>query len=133
MTAEAGPAPDISLLENLKPQYVDLSEVLASESNRRNFSFISEGVNKKLNVVEERLVTKQSFGDDLKFTVDVNLRDSKKAFRVLLSGLENKDDFISLWNLRPHDPQNYPHPFGEIEPNILDEMRSGAMTEGPGK
>ena len=129
MTAETAPTPSVSLLESLKAQYVDFSDALASESNRRNFSYISEGANEKLNVVEERLVAKQSFGDDLKFTVDVNLSDSKKAFRALLRGLEKKEDFLELWNLRPHDPQNYPHPFGEIEPSILD----GLMAEGPGK
>lgn len=128
MSAEAGPAPGVNLLENLKAHY-DLTEALASQSNRWNFSYVTEGANEKLNVVEERLVSKQSFGDDLKFTVDVNLSDSKKAFRALLRGLENEDDFLGLWNLRPHDPQNYPHPFGEIEPSILNGLKSEAVTE----
>ena len=81
MTAEAGPAPDESLLEYLKAQYVNFSDNLASECNRRNFSYSPEVANEKLTAVEKRLVltavekrlvTKQSFGDDLKFTVDVN-------------------------------------------------------------
>ena len=133
MTAEAGPAPDESLLEYLKAQYVNFSDALASECNRRNFSYSPEVANEKLTAVEKRLVTKQSFGDDLKFTVDVNLSDSKKAFRVLLCGLENKDDFLGLWNMRPHDPQSYPHPFGEIEPSILDGLKGGVTAEGQGK
>lgn len=128
MAEEASPVPAVGLLDNLKAQYVDFSDILASESNRRNVSYISEGAGEKLNVVEERQLAKQSFGDDLKFSVDVNLSGSKKAFRVLLSGLENKDDFLGLWNLRPHDPLNYPHPLGEVEPGILDGLKGGVMT-----
>ena len=56
-----------------------------------------------------------SFSEELKFTVPVNLADSKAAFINLLLGFNSPSDFVGLWSFKPHDPWNYPNPIGDVE------------------
>ena len=56
-----------------------------------------------------------SFSEELKFTVPVNLADSKAAFLNLLRGFNSPTDFVGSWTFKPHDPWNYPNPIGDVE------------------
>ncbi len=73
---------------------------------------------------ENKSISQQSFGDDLNFTVDVNLVDSKAAFEVLVGGLDTQVNFLGLWlNMNNSDPCNHPHPMGDLNVAPLDKKR----------
>ena len=81
-------------IEPLKPQKV-LKEVSVSDE-------------------EKALISKQVFGEELDFSVPVNLHDSKQAFLSVVSGLnEDITSFRDLWQeFKPHNPREDYNPMG---------------------
>ncbi len=110
-----------SLLDKLKSSG-SLSDCVALQESQRALPQVSANFD-KLDQAEEKRVKKQRFGDELKFSVSVNLMDSKKAFNSLLAGLEDKDDFLGLWALPDHNPHDLQHPLKDIDPSVLDSLR----------
>lgn len=58
---------------------------------------------KQLSDTEEQQINQWNFDKDLKFSVPVNLRDSKNAYLLLLSDEADRDDtnkeFLQWWGL----------------------------------
>ena len=84
----------------------NLFSVVDSESQRRNVQLMSYSVEEgeELSPSEERKIKEQamSFGEELKFTVPVNLRESKSAFRTVMntdSDPYGSVDLMSVWGL----------------------------------
>ncbi len=72
---------------------------------------------------EEENISQKAFGEEFKFSVDVNLVDSKAAFKILVGGLDSSNDFLGLWNLVNSDPRKHPHPIGDLDISPLDKER----------
>ena len=69
-----------------------------------------------------------SFSEELKFTTPVNLADSKAAFINLLLGFNSPSDFVGSWSFKPHDPWNYPNPFGDVDVANIQHTKSTTTT-----
>ena len=110
---------DINIVETFKTS-MELATYLASEYGKRGMVYVIEGSREELNSQEKRRLAEEDFDQELKFTVPVNLADSKKAFRALVKGLEDRNAFTTVMTLREHDYRDYPHPLGEIEPSIMN-------------
>lgn len=110
-----------SLLDKLKNSG-SLSDCVALQVSQRNLPQVPAEF-QKLDQAEEKRVKKQSFADELKFSVSVNLVESKKAFNSLLSGLEDEDDFLGLWTLPDHNPHELQHPLKAVDPSVLDSLK----------
>ena len=61
---------------------------------------------------EQEKLDKQVFPEDLLFTVDVDLGQSKKAFLNFIKGLDDSAVYDQLWDLQPHNPHTYEAPIG---------------------
>lgn len=76
--------------------------------------------------VEEKFISQKAFGDEFKFTVDVNLVDSKAAFNLLVDGLDSSNDFLGLWKLNDSDPHKHPHPISDRDISVLNRKQKRA-------
>ena len=102
------------LLSDLKSAE-GLASIVSKESTRLNHAFLSQAPGLDLSSKEGEKVSKTIFSDDLKFSVDVNLRDSKKAFQMLIGGLGEPQTFEQLWTLNDHNPRTYQNPIGDVD------------------
>ena len=109
--------------QTMKETSEDLPLLVVSESERRHIPFEVSPSHEKLSLKENEKIVINDFDKrkDLKFTVEVNLRESKRAFQALLSGLSKDADFNDLWSLHDHNPLTFPHPIGgDIDPKVLE-------------
>ena len=87
-----------------------------------------------LTAEEKEKLAAISFSEELKFTVPVNLADSKAAFINLLLGFNSPSDFLGSLTFKPHDPWNYPNPIGDVEvakSNALRLRQPTAINSAP--
>lgn len=96
-----------------------LAGIVSKESSRLNHRFLPQAPGLDLSSNEGEKISKKIFSDDLKFTVDVNLSDSKKAFQMLISGLGDTQNFQELWSLTDHNPRAFPNPIGDVDLSAL--------------
>ena len=101
-----------------------LASIVSKESTRLSHTFLSQAPGLDLSSNEGEKVSKTIFSDDLKFSVDVNLSDSKKAFQMLIGGLGDPQTFEQLWTLNDHNPRTYPNPIGDVD---LSALRLGDL------
>ena len=83
---------------------------------------------------EKHSISQKSFGEELNFTVEVNLLDSKAAFNLLVGGLNASDEFHGLWKSMSNcDPSNHPHPMGDLDVSPLEKKKDdeGKKDAGP--
>ena len=110
---------DVCKLFNDLKSAEELASIVSKESTRLNHNFLSQAPGLTLSSDEGEKVSKTIFSDDLKFTVDVNLSDSKKAFQMLIGGLGEPQTFDQLWTLNDHNPRTYPNPIGDVDLSAL--------------
>ena len=84
--------------------YADLSLTVEPEVKKPNFPklHVTATEFEHLDEIEEQKVKNWHFDEELKFSVPVNLRDSKKAYLALLSDEPESDvdeDFLQSWGL----------------------------------
>ena len=84
--------------------YADLSLTVEPQVKKPNFPSLPVTATEfeHLDKLEEEKVDNWHFDEELKFTVPVNLRDSKKAYLALLSDEPESDvdeDFLQSWGL----------------------------------
>ena len=111
-----------SRLQQLQnPGITQLSAIVVDECNRLKLPYTDELPTVQPTPTETERITHHLEGDfvGLQFTVDVNLIDSKKAFKALRSGLDDNQDFMSLLNLNAHNPHTYPNPMGQVDMSFV--------------
>ena len=121
-----------SRFQDLKSTATDLASLVHGECDRMSIPFQPEAPTiKPTDSESQRISGKLPFSSDLKFTVDVNLEDSKKAFRAVVAGLDDDHDFLSLWTLHDHNPRIFPNPIGEVDmtPFSTDAVKALTSTE----
>lgn len=103
-----------------------LSAIVVDECNRLKLPYANEFPVVQPTSSETERITHHLEGDfaGLQFTVDVNLMDSKKAFKALRRGLDDNLDFMSLLKLNAHDPHTYPNPMGQIDMSFVTKAQS---------
>ena len=89
-----------------------LSETVSEEATKIGQPIKLDAEFEDMTDSEKEKLDKQVFPDDLRFTVDVDLVHSKKAFSNFVKGLDNCEVYDQLWNLRPHNPCTYEAPIG---------------------
>lgn len=116
-----GSAEIYSRFAEMKDKSKDLSSLVHVESKRLRIPFEETKSPEKLTAEESEKVVLHDFSKrpDLQFSVEVNLSDSKGAFRAFMKGLPDASGFDDMWNLRAHDPMAYPHPISDIDRKIL--------------
>lgn len=116
-----GSAEVYSRFVEMKHQSQDLSRLVSSESERLRIPFESTRAPEKLTAEESKKIVLHDFNKrpDLQLSVEVNLGDSKSAFRAFLKGISDGSTFDNMWNLRAHDPLAYPHPISGIDRKVL--------------
>lgn len=88
----------------------DLSGLVREECDRLGLGLASEHQREPLTQREELLVEQTSFSSELKFSVPVDLRCSKKAFLNLVAGIEV--NFASMWEQKAYNPREDCYPMG---------------------
>ena len=112
-----------------KPSNTQLAAIVVDEGDRFKLSH-ADKVPTALPTSEETEKIARHLEKDftgLQFSSAVNLADSKQAFQTLTSGLDDSQDFMSLFGLRPHDPHTYSSPMDDIDPSLLTETDRDLM------
>lgn len=99
------------LLQNAE----DLTSLVQGECSNLGISLTPAVKEDQITSKEKVLIEKVSFPDELKFSVQVNLASSKKAYLNLLSDLNESDSFEDLWSFNQLDPSNYQHPMSSMD------------------
>ena len=110
-----------------KPSKNQLSAIVVEEGDRLKLASTSEPpavlpTSDEIDKIADHL--KKDF-TGLQFTANVNLADSKKAFKTLKNGLDDDQDFMSLFGLHPHEPYSYSSPTHLFDPSVLMEAVKG--------
>ena len=97
-----------------EPPPTDLSFLVGKMCD--NLKIVYEPTKKEaLNSAEQEKADSTHFPEDLNFQVDpkLYLLESKKAFNLFISGLNEDMRFNKLMELIPHDPKRFPYQMGE--------------------
>ena len=99
------------------PNLSTLSAIVVDECNRLKLAYTDEAPAPQPTSEERERITLHLENDfnELQFNVGVNLVDSKKAFKALISGLDDSQNFMSLLDLHAHNPHTYPNPIGQVD------------------
>ena len=119
------------MLNRLKAEG-DFSSTIESESVKHNLPRAVMPNFEKPTPSEEVLVKKQYFDEDLKFTVPVNLTDSKKAFLLVLNNLEDEQKLLVPFAPQANFSCIAPHPLENLESSILESMKTADDTGATG-
>ena len=96
-----------------------LRDTVSTQATKVGFSVSLDAQFDSVTQLEQEKLAKQQFENELHFTVDVNLTESKKAFLNFIKGLDDSAVYGKLWDLQPHNPHTYEAPIGKLFDTII--------------